>query len=144
MRVTPAAPDEEICFDARRHGVVLARPVAQAVVLALTGGILLAQPSPLPLPGAALVALAALICLRAVWCWERAHLVVTTEKLFVVDGTLRRRSSSVRLRAVENLELEQSLVGRVLGYGTLVAGSLEIQHVPQPRSVYRLVERLAG
>jgi uncharacterized membrane protein YdbT with pleckstrin-like domain len=144
MRVTPAAPNEEIYFDARRHGVVLARPVAQAVVLALSGGILLTQPSPLPLPGAALVALAALICLRAVWCWERAHLVVTTDKLFVVDGTLRRRSSSVRLRAVENLELEQSLVGRVLGYGTLVAGSLEIQHVPQPRSVYRLVERLAG
>jgi uncharacterized membrane protein YdbT with pleckstrin-like domain len=142
--VTLAAPDEEICFDARRHGVVLARPVAQAVVLAVSGGILLTQPSPLPLPGAALVALAAFICLRAVWCWERAHLVVTTEKLFVVDGTLRRRSSSVRLRAVENLELEQSLVGRVLGYGTLVAGSLEIQHVPQPRSVYRLVERLAG
>jgi uncharacterized membrane protein YdbT with pleckstrin-like domain len=123
---------------------VLALPVAQAVVLAVSGGILLTQPSPLPLPGAALVALAALVCLRAVWCWERAHLVVTTEKLFVVDGTLRRRSSSVRLRAVENLELEQSLVGRVLGYGTLVAGSLEIQHVPQPRSVYRLVERLAG
>lgn len=144
MRVTRAAPDEEICFDARRHGVVLARPVAQAVVLAVSGGILLTQPSPLPLPGAALVALAALICLRAVWCWERTHLVVTTDKLFVVDGTLRRRSSSVRLRAVENLELEQSLVGRVLGYGTLVAGSLEIQHVPQPRSVYRLVERLAG
>jgi uncharacterized membrane protein YdbT with pleckstrin-like domain len=144
MRVTRAAPDGEIYFDARRHGVVLARPVAQAVVLAVSGGILLTQPSPLPLPGAALVALAALICLRAVWCWERAHLVVTTEKLFVVDGTLRRRSSSVRLRAVENLELEQSLVGRVLGYGTLVAGSLEIQHVPQPRSVYRLVERLAG
>jgi uncharacterized membrane protein YdbT with pleckstrin-like domain len=144
MRVTRAGPDEEIYFDARRHGVVLARPVAQAVVLAVSGGILLTQPSPLPLPGAALVALAALICLRAVWCWERAHLVVTTEKLFVVDGTLRRRSSSVRLRAVENLELEQSLVGRVLGYGTLVAGSLEIQHVPQPRSVYRLVERLAG
>jgi uncharacterized membrane protein YdbT with pleckstrin-like domain len=144
MRVTRAGPDEEIYFDARRHGVVLARPVAQAVVLAVSGGILLTQPSPLPLPGAALVGLAALICLRAVWCWERAHLVVTTEKLFVVDGTLRRRSSSVRLRAVENLELEQSLVGRVLGYGTLVAGSLEIQHVPQPRSVYRLVERLAG
>ena len=142
--MTLAAPDEEICFDARRHGVVLARPVAQAVVLAVSGGILLTQPSPLPLPGAALVALAAFICLRAVWCWERAHLVVTTEKLFVVDGTLRRRSSAVRLRTVENLELEQSLVGRLLGYGTLVAGPLEIEHVPQPRSVYRLVERLAG
>ena len=135
---------EEVCFDARRHGVVLARPLAKAVVLAGSGGILLTQPWPLPLPGAALVALAALVCLRAVWCWERAHLVVTTEKLFVVDGTLRRRASAVRLRSVENLELEQSLPGRLLGYGTLVAGPLAIEHVPHPRSVYRLVERLAG
>ncbi len=139
-----ADSNDEVCYDARRHGVVLARPLAQAVVLAGSGGILLTQPWPLPLPGAALVALAALVCLRAVWCWERAHLVVTTEKLFVVDGTLRRRSSAVRLRSVENLELEQSLAGRLLGYGTLVAGPLEIEHVPQPRSVYRLVERLAG
>ena len=139
-----ADPHEEVCFDARRHGVVLALPIAQAVVLAGSGGILLTQPWPLPLPGAALVTLAALVCLRAVWCWERAHLVVTTEKLFVVDGTLRRRASAVRLRSVENLELEQSLPGRLLGYGTLVAGPLEIEHVAHPRSVYRLVERLAG
>ena len=139
-----SGPDEEIHFDARRHGVVLALPIAQAVVLAGSGGILLTQPWPLPVPGAALISPAALICLHAVWCWERAHLVVTTEKLFVVDGTLRRRSSAVRLRSVENLELDQSLPGRLLGYGTLVAGPLEIQHVPQPRSVYRLVERLAG
>lgn len=144
MRVTLAAPDEEIYFDVRRHGVVLALPIARAVVLALAGGVLLTQPWPLPVPGAVLLTLAALICLHAVWCWERAHLVVTTEKLFVVHGTLRRRSSAVRLRTVENLELEQSLVGRLLGYGTLVAGPLEIEHVPQPRSVYRLVERLAG
>jgi hypothetical protein len=69
---------------------------------------------------------------------------VTTEKLCVVDGTLRRRSSSVRLQKVEKLELEQTFPGRLLGYGTLVAGPLEIEHVSEPRSVYRLVERLAG
>jgi hypothetical protein len=50
----------------------------------------------------------------------------------------------VRLRSVENLELEQSLPGRLFGYGTLVAGPLEIDHVPEPKAVYRLVERLAG
>jgi hypothetical protein len=110
--------DEEICFDVRRHGVVLARPIVQALVLAFAGAVLLAQPWPLPLPGAALVVLAALVCLRAVWVWERTHVVVTTDKLL--------------------------LTGRVLGYGTLVAGPLEIEHLPQPRSVYRLVERLAG
>jgi len=144
----PVAPmvsrDEEICFDARRHGVVLARPLAQAAALALLGAALLAQPWPLPVPGAALVVLSAAVVLRAVWRWERTRLVVTTEKVCVVDGTLRRRSSAVRLRAVENLELEQSMAGRLLGYGTLVAGPLEIDHVPEPCSVYRLVERLAG
>ena len=137
-------PDEQVCLEARRHGVVLARPLAQAAVLAGSGGVLLGQQWPLQLPGAVLVVLAAAVCLRAVWRWERTHLVVTTEKVCVVGGTLRRRSSSVRLRAVEKLELEQSLPGRLLGYGTLVAGSLEIEHVPEPRSVYRLVERLAG
>jgi hypothetical protein len=136
--------DEEVCFDARRHGAVLARPLTQAVVLALIGGILLAEPWPLPVPGAALIVVAAAVCLRAVWRWERTHLVVTTDKLCLVDGTLRRRSATVRLRAVENLELEQTLTGRLLGYGTLVAGPLEIDHVPEPRQVYRLVERLAG
>ena len=59
-------------------------------------------------------------------------------------SSLSRSASSVRLRSVENLELEQTLPGRLLGYGTLVAGPLEIDHVPEPRDVYRLVERLAG
>lgn len=136
--------DEQVCFDGRRHGVVLARPLAQAAVLALAGAVLLAQQWPLLVPGAALVVLAAGVLFRAVWRWERTRLVVTTEKVCVLDGTLRRRSSAVRLRSVENLELEQSFPGRLLGYGTLVAGPLEIDHVPHPRSVYRLVERLAG
>jgi len=139
-----AHPDEQVCFDARRHGVVLARPLAQAGALAGSGAVLLALMWPLQVPGAVLVVLAAAVCLRAVWRWERTHLVVTTEKVCLVDGTLRRRAASVRLRAVEKLELEQSFPGRLLGYGTLVAGSLEIEHVPEPRSVYRLVERLAG
>jgi hypothetical protein len=139
-----ASADERICLDARRHGVVLARPLAQAVVLAVAGAVLLLQTWPLQVPGAALVVAASLVALRAVWLWERSHLVVTTEKLFVVDGTIRRRASAVRLRTVENLELEQTLPGRLLGYGTLVAGPLEIDHVPAPRDVYRLVERLAG
>ena len=135
---------EEVCFDARRHGVVLARPLAQVVVMASArrdparAAVSAADSGRRPPRGGGGV------LLRAVWRWERAHLVVTTEKLFVVDGTLRRRSSAVRLRSLENLDLEQSLPGRLLGYGTLVAGPLEIEHVPHPRSVYRLVEQLAG
>jgi hypothetical protein len=139
-----ASAEERVYLDARRHGVVLARPLGQAVLLAGLGGFLLALRWPMQIPGALLVIAAALLTLRAVWLWERTHLVVTAEKLFVVSGTLRRNASAVRLRSVENLGLEQSLPGRLFGYGTLVAGSLEIDHVPEPRNVYRLVERLAG
>jgi hypothetical protein len=46
----------------------------------------------------------------------------------------------VRLERVGAVEVEQSLAGRVLGYGTLIAGPLEITYVPQPRSGYGLVE----
>ena len=78
------------------------------------------------------------------WRWDRTHVVVTTEKLFVVEGTLRRRMEAVPLRSLESLGLRQSLTGRLLGYGTLVAGPLEVRYVPDPRRVFSLVERLAA
>jgi uncharacterized membrane protein YdbT with pleckstrin-like domain len=139
-----ATAEEHVCLEARRHSVVLAGPILRALVLAASGAVLLTQPWALGIPGALLVAAAALMLLRHVWRWERTRLVVTTEKVCVVNGTLRRRSAAVRLRSVEHLELEQSLLGRLLGYGTVVAGSLEIDHVPQPRNVYGLLERLAA
>ena len=71
-------------------------------------------------------------------------MVVTTEKLFVVHGVVRRQAAAVRLAKVSTVELEQSLLGRLLGYGTVVAGDLEIACVPRPREVCVLVQRLAG
>jgi hypothetical protein len=50
----------------------------------------------------------------------------------------------VRLRKIDAVEIEQSAAGRVLGYGTLVVGPLEIDHVPKPAQVTELVERLAS
>jgi hypothetical protein len=44
----------------------------------------------------------------------------------------------VRLERVGPVEIEQSPVGRVLGYGTLIAGELEIPYVPDPGRVCRL------
>jgi membrane protein YdbS with pleckstrin-like domain len=137
-----ADANEEICLEARRHGIVLARPLVWAIVLAGVGGVLVTLPRPFSLAGAGVVALGALVALRAVWKWERTRVVVTTEKVFVVTGTLRRRARAVRLAAVEAVELEQTFPGQLLGYGTVVVGSLALDYVPKPKSVYRLVERL--
>ena len=87
-----------------------------------------------------LLAVGALLALRAVWRWERTHVVVTSEKLFIVDGTLRRRAAVVRLSSVGAVEIEQTLTGRLLGYGTVTAGGLEIDYVARPRELTRLLE----
>src|SRR5438874_10727348 len=130
---------ERICLDERRHVVVLAGPLLRASGLAVVGIGCMAVGWPAPIAGVILQTLAAAIALRAVWAWERTRVVLTTEKLFVVHGTLRRRAAAVRLVRVGPVEIEQSLIGRLLGYGTIVAGDLEITHVTQPT---RIVDRL--
>jgi uncharacterized membrane protein YdbT with pleckstrin-like domain len=62
--------------------------------------------------------------------WDRTHLVVTGSTLVVERGFLRRRSSSVSLNGTV-FEVERPLLGRILGYGTVVAGDLEIDCVPR-------------
>jgi membrane protein YdbS with pleckstrin-like domain len=120
---------------------VLVPALARAFVLALPGGFLVTRAPPLPVLGAVLTAVAAAIALRAVWKWERTRVVVTTERLVLLQGTLRRRTVAVRLDRVGPVEVEQTLLGRLLGYGTLVAGPLAIDHVPEPRQLYGLVQR---
>ena len=137
-------PEERVCLDARRHTVVLARPLSRAVGLSAAGMLLLTLPWPVPAAGAIVLGIAAAIALAAVVRWDRTRIVVTTEKVFLVHGVLRRRASAVMLRSLRVVSLEQSFPGRLLGYGTLQAGPLEVEYVPDPGRVRDLVERLAA
>jgi Bacterial PH domain len=137
-------PGEELCLEARRHGIVLVRPFARAFSLGGVGAVLLLGGTAALALGAGVLTLAALVAVRAAWRWERTHLVVTTEKLAVVRGTVRRRTAVVPLHGLDVLELEQSLPGRMFGYGTVVAGPLAIDGVARPRDICRLLARLAA
>ena len=107
---------------------MLAGPLARAVAVAGAGAALLLPGWPFSAAGAVLLALGALVGVRAVWRWERTRLVVTADRLVVVHGTLRRRSASAPMGGA--VEVEQTLLGRLLGYGTVVAGDLEVPYVP--------------
>ena len=136
--------DEHVCLEMRRHGVVLARPLVRSGGVAVAGIFLLTLPWSAAVGiGAGLIAVAAVFTLRAVWQWERTRIVVTTEKLYVINGTLHRRTKAVKLRAVDAVEVDQSLLGQLLGYGTVVVGPLTVGHVAEPKDVCRLVEELA-
>lgn len=135
---------EQTCWESRRHAIVLAKPLARGLTLGLAGFVCFVLGWPVMVAGPPLIALGALGAGLSVWRWERTRVVLTTEKLFVVHGTLRRRAAAIRLDRVATIEVEQSLLGRVFGYGTLAAGELEIPFVPQPRDVGSLVARLSA
>ena len=140
----PGPPEEHVFLDARRHGVVLVRPLSRALAFAVLGVTGFAIGWPLSLAGAALLVVAAAVALAGVWRWDRTHVVVTAERLFVAHGVVRRQSATVTLARLGPIEVDQSLLGRLLGYGTVVVGDLEVRYVTNPRELCGLVQRLAG
>jgi uncharacterized membrane protein YdbT with pleckstrin-like domain len=137
-----AEPREQLRLDARPHGAALVRPLLRPLVLAAAGAVLVVVGQAYWIAGvigAALLVVAALLAFRAVLRWDRTRLLLTSERLTVVYGVARRRSASVALAHAPALELEQGVVGRMLGYGTLVAGDLEVPYVPDARRLRRLI-----
>ena len=126
-------------LEVHRHGVALARPFLRALLLALAGAACFLAPWPvLAVVGVVLLALAALIAVVAVTRWDRTHLAVTDSALVVEHGFLSRRSASISLKGTV-FEVERTLPGRILGYGTVVAGELEMDYVP--RRLTRLLQQ---
>ncbi|MGH2841161.1 MAG: hypothetical protein ACRDKY_10115, partial [Solirubrobacteraceae bacterium] len=95
--IVHAASDERVCFDVRRHGVVLVRPFLWSTALAIAGLFLLAMPWPVPIVAPLVIGIGAVSAFAAVWRWDRTRFVVTTEKVFLVEGVARKRAAAVRL-----------------------------------------------
>lgn len=136
------AGDADVRLDVRPHGVALVSPLARALVLAAAGGAIVVLGGPhhwlLGAVGGAAMVIAAAIALLAVWRWDRTRIVVTADQLLVVSGIVGRRAAAVRLGESCRVGVRQGLAGRVLGYGTLVAGELEIPYVADPVDACRL------
>jgi uncharacterized membrane protein YdbT with pleckstrin-like domain len=119
---------------ARPHGAALIRPLGRAVLTAAGGAacILLGTGVHWLLAafGAAAVIVAAVGAVGSVVGWERTDVFLSSATLRVRWGVIRRHSAEVRLSAEEPVEIEQGLVGRVLGYGTVMAGGIEVPYVP--------------
>ena len=82
--------------------------------------------------------LAAMIAVVGVTRWDRTHLAVTKNAFVVEYGFLSRKSASVSLSGTV-FEIERTLLGRLLGYSTVIAGNLEIDWVP--RRLTRLLQQ---
>jgi uncharacterized membrane protein YdbT with pleckstrin-like domain len=79
----------------------------------------------IPLFGAGLVLLAVLF-IR----YKSTELAVTTRRVIVKHGFIRRSTVEINLNKVESIQVDQGLLGRMLDFGTLVIAGTGASHAP--------------
>jgi uncharacterized membrane protein YdbT with pleckstrin-like domain len=152
------SPGETVRLETRQHPAAILGSVLEAVGLAApltlvawgAGGFAVLRGAPYR----TLLGLIALLLLgvlvRLAWrvlAWEHERVLVTDEKVVHVHGVLSRRIASTPIAKVSEFSVRQPLLGRILGFGSLVVdvpgGREQALHgcdfLPDPTAVYRMV-----
>lgn len=61
---------------------------------------------------------------------KSTELAVTTKRLIVKHGFVRRNTIEININKVESLQVAQSVLGRMLDFGTLVISGTGTSHAP--------------
>jgi len=58
----------------------------------------------------------------AIWEWLKLHYTemgVTNKRVILKTGIISRHSEEMKLSSIETVEIEQGILGRILGFGTV-------------------------
>jgi membrane protein YdbS with pleckstrin-like domain len=139
-------PHERRVITVRFHPAVLIKPVAFALGgLAIAG--LLSTIARLNGTILLIVWLAWLILvirlLYAIYTWLEDYFVVTSARLLLSTGVIKKTVNMMPLGKVTDMRFERSAMGRLLGYGTFIVESAgqdqalhNIDHLPYPEQLY--------
>ncbi len=135
-------PRERLCITVRRHPAVLAGHLILA-----SGGLAAARKltgrsgRPDIVWGACVVLV--LNFLRRVTAWPVTYFVVTNERMLLIRGLLFRTVTAMPLDKAMSLKLQRPILGRLLGYGSLVVVSPDrrqafrkVRYLPYPEQLY--------
>jgi len=122
---------ETIIYETRLHWVVLIAPFLLGFLFGLTGlgmFVLSARASDdksmahqsLIVLGAAFLAVALVFIVRGVLMRNATEMTVTNKRVFVKVGLAARRTIELLLSRVESIGVEESVMGRMLGYGRVI------------------------
>ena len=111
-------PGEEIKYRGHLHRSIFA-PAFSFAVVAVLAFVVVVQSGDLPvfwfLVGGAIVSY--------IWAqilFSTSEFVVTNKRVVIKVGWLRRRTVETMLSKVEGINVDQSLLGRLLGYGSII------------------------
>lgn len=140
-------PDEHQLICVRQHPAVLLGPITLTTA-GLLVAVLLTIVAPISSTGLSIIWLAwgvvLLWMVSKMAVWSVNYLVVTSGRMFIVQGLTNRKLSTMLFSDVIDLNLRRSLLGHVFGYGSLVVEhdlpdqSLSVvTFVTYPDQVYR-------
>ncbi len=115
-------PGEKMLYRTRLHWIVLMKPFLIAIVLLfLPGGLLLWwKARDMEWPGAALFALGIIVIAYGLIRRNATEMAVTDKRVIIKQGIASRKTLELVLAKVESIVVNETFMGRVLGYGTLV------------------------
>lgn len=70
-----------------------------------------------------------------VWAWIRVkstELAITNKRVIAKFGFISRNTMEIAIQKVEGIQVHQSLLGRMLDYGTLIVSGTGTSHAPIP------------
>lgn len=122
---------ESIVYETRLHWIVLLVPFLLALLFALTGAALLvlyaratdtksATAESTMVAGIILLVIALIFVVRGIVVRNATEMTVTNKRVFVKVGLAARRTIELLLSRVESIGVEESVMGRMLGYGTVI------------------------
>jgi len=122
---------ETIVYETRLHWIMLAGPVLLAVMFALTGigmfvlsaratGDKSAAHGPTMILGAVFFAVALVFIVRGILLRNATEMTVTNKRVFIKVGLAARRTVELLLSRVESIGVEESVMGRMFGYGSVI------------------------
>ena len=134
-------PDEHVVYRTRLHWIIFAR----AALALLAGVAVLIAFHAAPLAGVAVLLVGVVMLVPPFIAYQTTELGVTNKRMIVKVGFVRRRTLELLLRQVEALAVDQTLGGRLLGYGTITlsgtGGVREIFHrVREPLELRRRIQ----
>jgi len=132
--------DENVAYRARLHWTLFVKPGLIAIIVLAFAGLLfyaanlrdrLSTENAL-LAGVGVLVIAAIPLLTAFITWKSAEFAVTNKRVVLKTGFVQSKTAEMFLNKIESVGVEQSIVGRILGFGSITirgtGGSLEPFH----------------
>jgi uncharacterized membrane protein YdbT with pleckstrin-like domain len=124
-------PGETVVYRTRLHWIVIFWPIVLSLLFAVAGLVLLARTmtgasetsdrsTPMLVAGFILLVVGCVCLGFALLKRNATEMAVTDRRVVVKQGIGSRRTLELLLSKVESIDVEESMMGRVLGFGTVI------------------------